>query len=325
MPFKFAFAVEQDLEDEADGIADSAEGNGVQPAARTSDGSNLAGRREDAEPGPSKPAPAAELLVDTLEPARVLWERVRISPVAGEDAFAPFTLLKRDLSDVKFSVALADDLAAYSSIARSVVEGTDLIAGEYEGGLKTWECAHDLLRCLAAMQSSLRGQRVLELGCGSALPGIYCLTKVASTVHLQDYNELVLQLVTAPNVVLNLGPEPSDEDVELDLAQAGAGGTVRLLSGDWAGLAPLLSPPYDLVLTSETIYRRQAHGSLLDCIEASLATDGVALVAAKRVYFGLTGTFLDFLAEVERRGRMDARKVLDVAAGVGREVWELRW
>ena len=50
-----------------------------------------------------------------------------------------------------------------------------------------------------------------QLGCGTAIPSLYLIYSIFSTkpnvdsdvhVHLQDYNELVLRLVTIPNIIL---------------------------------------------------------------------------------------------------------------------------
>ena len=50
---------------------------------------------------------------------------------------------------------------------------TDLVPGQYEGGLKIWECSEDLVSFLTQTRvAGLEGRRVLELGCGAALPGL---------------------------------------------------------------------------------------------------------------------------------------------------------
>ncbi|KAG0223812.1 Histidine protein methyltransferase 1 [Actinomortierella wolfii] len=154
------------------------------------------------------------------------------------------TLYKRNLEDVKFQMALEDDDLGGGNTAESskdqqekekdtkksmtgpgglemlaLADKSDLVKGVYEGGLKTWECALDLVAYLAENPESYDGKRVLELGCGSALPGIYVLTKSESVqVDFQDYNDQVLRLVTLPNILLNtctrpdLQPEPEDDE-----------------------------------------------------------------------------------------------------------------
>jgi predicted nicotinamide N-methyase len=75
----------------------------------------------------------------------------------------------------------------------------------YEGGLKLWECALDLVHYIAANLSLVRGKRVLELGCGQGLPGICSLVYgQAAQVMFQDYNEEVLEQATTKTVALNI-------------------------------------------------------------------------------------------------------------------------
>ncbi|KAF3909080.1 hypothetical protein ABW21_db0203503 [Orbilia brochopaga] len=92
----------------------------------------------------------------------------------------------------------------------------DIRTNTYEGGLKSWECSSDLVKQLAeddaTWQPSCR--RVLELGCGTALPTCYLLQRLLASpppqppllhgVHLTlaDYNVDVLRLVTLPNLLL---------------------------------------------------------------------------------------------------------------------------
>ncbi|KAG0256844.1 hypothetical protein BG011_004297 [Mortierella polycephala] len=152
------------------------------------------------------------------------------------------TIYKRNLEDVKFQIAQEDDefddkndTAPAHSTSEAANQGgartgpggvemlalagkSDLVKGVYEGGLKTWECALDLVAYLAEQKGSYDDKKVLELGCGSALPGIYVLTQSSSVkVDLQDYNDQVLKLVTLPNVLLNTHVRPDqqpDEEVE---------------------------------------------------------------------------------------------------------------
>ncbi|KAG0342490.1 hypothetical protein BG000_004207 [Podila horticola] len=147
------------------------------------------------------------------------------------------TLYKRNLEDVKFQMAQEDDefeveeITSKSNAATGTTKPSgpggvemlalagksDLVKGVYEGGLKTWECALDLVAYLAENKESYDGKRVLELGCGSALPGIYLLTQSSSVrVDLQDYNDQVLKLVTLPNVLLNTHIRPDQQPAEED-------------------------------------------------------------------------------------------------------------
>ncbi|ORZ07240.1 hypothetical protein BCR41DRAFT_311065, partial [Lobosporangium transversale] len=151
-------------------------------------------------------------------------------------------IYKRNLEDVKFQIAQEDDdfdnaeLTPEDNNDKNISEGSkakstvtsipgpggvemlalagksDLVKGVYEGGLKTWECALDLVAYLAEQKENYDGKKVLELGCGSALPGIYVLTQSKTvTVDFQDYNDQVLKLVTLPNVLLNTYTRPDQQ------------------------------------------------------------------------------------------------------------------
>ena len=69
-------------------------------------------------------------------------------------------------------------------------EECDVESGEYEGGRVLWEGTKDLLAFLdARINFQLGGNRVMDLGCGQGLLGIYALSKGATEVHFTDYNE----------------------------------------------------------------------------------------------------------------------------------------
>ncbi|KAJ3103357.1 hypothetical protein HDU97_010195 [Phlyctochytrium planicorne] len=268
------------------------------------------------------------------------------------------TVYRRSLSDVKFVVASGEDegekIGEVAWLERVVHGNEDVVDGVYEGefgfgGFKTWECSLDLVSYLSSLSTSVysffgpgRRLRVLELGCGSALPGIYCLTK-GSYVDFQDYNDHVIRLLTLPNAALNLSAkvtasgdlpfapdrkgmfEVDLEDVPALLRDEGATGVdVRnqcgFLKGDWGGQV-LDGEAYDVVLTSETIYSKESQASLYKAIETCLARPhGVALIAAKTSYFGCSGTLLDFLDLVESKGTMNAETVFEEKEGVARRI-----
>lgn len=79
-----------------------------------------------------------------------------------------------------------------SSIVTAETSHSDLLAGVYEGGLKVWECTFDLLNYLQSQNVSFTGKKVLDLGCGVGLLGIFALLKEASLVCFQDYVHLIL-------------------------------------------------------------------------------------------------------------------------------------
>lgn len=130
------------------------------------------------------------------------------------------------------------------------VSNTDLVPGKYEGGLKLWECAIDLVNTLRGEikdgRLSLRGKRVLELGCGHGLPGIYACLKGASTVHFQDFNVEVLRSLTISNVHANLEMARSQPNRPSDFGQIPTRSKelspdVHYYAGDWEDMDTLLS------------------------------------------------------------------------------------
>ncbi|KAK3829012.1 MAG: hypothetical protein J3Q66DRAFT_277057, partial [Benniella sp.] len=251
------------------------------------------------------------------------------------------TIYKRNLEDVKFQIAQEDDDLETAHDEDNKTKDTtkgpggaeilalagksDLVKGVYEGGLKTWECALDLVAYLAEQKENYDGKKVLELGCGSALPGIYVLTQSNTVkVDLQDYNDQVLQLVTLPNILLNTCLRPDqqparDESVETH---------TKLFMGDWSGLVDLMAfkddaDKYDLILTSETIYSEESQPKLYVTIKNSLKRGGKALVAAKTFYFGVGGDILSFRRLVEQDNVFDIKVVFSAQAFVRREILEL--
>ncbi|KAJ3069373.1 Histidine protein methyltransferase 1 [Podochytrium sp. JEL0797] len=243
-------------------------------------------------------------------------------------------LYRRCLADVKMDAASLDAMDGNKAneqwIETVMLENTDLIDGVYEGGFKTWECSVDLASYLAEVpEVEFLEKRVLELGCGSALPGLYCLAKGAH-VDFQDYNDLVIQLVTMPNTLVNSfsRPEPSaiDEkglfEVEID-AHAIHNLKAGFYSGDWGSLNASGTDHYDLILTSETIYSTDSHQKLHDVIKRSLKRDGRALIAAKRTYFGCSGDLEQFLTLVAQQGVFKTQMMREFNDGVYRVIVQL--
>lgn len=140
---------------------------------------------------------------------------------------------------------------------------SDLIAGEYEGGYKVWECSIDLSRYIADKKEEFCNKRILELGCGQGLAGITA-SVCGSEVHFQDYDADVVENLTIPMVMRNAKRMKAMHGMEMK--------TSRFFAGDWGTLEPLfedqaLIQTYDVVLTSETIYSVESMPRLLGCIK----------------------------------------------------------
>jgi protein-histidine N-methyltransferase len=178
------------------------------------------------------------------------------------------------------------------------------------------------------------------------------------TFTLADYNLDVLKLCTAPNLYLNhhlhTSQSPSDitngTDFEVDLEPlaasvaslpndlAASSLSVNFVSGAWGSsffslLKPLLAPnpsgqaPSVLLLASETIYSPTTMPEFVGTMMSLLslgATNSRALVAAKKVYFGVGGGVADFEAEViDRGGKVKTIWESGHGAGVGRVIIEV--
>ncbi|PFH55261.1 hypothetical protein XA68_10234 [Ophiocordyceps unilateralis] len=277
---------------------------------------------------------------------------------------------RRELWDVRLQLMAEDDGLDRNGEA---LGDHDIKTGLYEGGFKSWESSVDLVKVLAAQRalpSSWHGRtaRIIELGCGTALPSLAVfiwamgqepLASQPMAFVLADYNPSVLQLVTLPNFVLawalhrrklhtalceafslknelELGPEVLQAFVA-HLSQHRV--TLFFVSGAWShdlvqivNHLPSVMPetcalsPVTLILGAETIYSPLALRAfvetllaLLDREKNKLGGHAEALVAAKKLYFGVGGSLCDFIADVESRG---ARVTLlrEEAEGVRRGV-----
>ena len=199
-------------------------------------------------------------------------------------------------------------------------EGSDLIPGVYEGGLKIWECTHDLLMYLSSNDVDFTGKCVLDLGCGAGLLGIYALLNKAREVHFQDYNPEVIDFLTIPNAMLNISKKHNEGSSVL--------GKTRFFSGKWSNFKPLdfnSSPmQYDVILTSETIYNSSSHAELLNVLYRHLDKRGFILVAAKTHYFGVGGTLGMFTKLIAQDHVLNHDIVKETATSVPRIIMEMR-
>ncbi|XP_014521682.1 histidine protein methyltransferase 1 homolog [Vigna radiata var. radiata] len=216
------------------------------------------------------------------------------------------------------------------------LSNSDLVPGKYEGGLKLWEGSLDLIKALRSDirtgLASFGGKRVLEVGCGHGLPGIFALLEGAAAVHFQDFNAEVLRCLTIPNLNANISgesqPSPSNPTI-CDKAE------VRFFAGDWSGIDKLLphvstddncGGGYDFILMAETVYSVSSLQTLYNLIKKCLQhPDGVVYMAAKKYYFGVGGGSRRFLSLVEKDGVLSSSLVAEITDGSSnvREVWKL--
>ncbi|KAF5250484.1 hypothetical protein FANTH_4312 [Fusarium anthophilum] len=201
MSFSFDFA--------GDDISDTEQTPSVVKSTTTA----AAAATTSAFPVPGKPQlpPTVHQLSDLLAqlPSKIAYSLLDVTLDDG----TTIKLSRRELWDVRVQL-----MAEEEDVAGAQSEGLgshDVKTGVYEGGFKSWESSVDLVKVLAAnnVTSALvqKGLRVMELGCGTALPSLAVFQwAMASTFEkkplsliMADYNPSVLQLVTLPNFILS--------------------------------------------------------------------------------------------------------------------------
>lgn len=305
-------------------------------------------------------------------PSKISYSPITIPLASGGELLLPRRDLFDARFQLISQNADADDpdaLEQPSINARSALHfldtPSDLVPLVYEGGLKTWECSLDLASYLDGISSrfDVSGKRVLEIGCGTSIPSLYILHRIFSSppsqnqthIHLQDYNASVLELVTIPNIILTWylseaaatyrkSEEQADSPLELSISESlrdafheslmTYGVHLRFFSGSWDTFDLQTSGgSYNLVLTSETIYRTESLPSLAAIMRGAGNAEGskdvddyLCLVAAKVLYFGVGGGVAEFLRCVRNLdigGTIET--VWEKTQGVERRVMSVRW
>jgi len=263
---------------------------------------------------------------------------VELFPISDGSASTAARVEEHIVSDViRMSKGRLESGDVSRLLGLEAVTVADLIPGEYEGGFKLWEGSDDLVKCLCeewrlqvspweaefAPPPEVSGKRVLELGCGHGLPGVFAALAGASEVGFADFNAEVLTHLTAPNLLANLARLPPGRDAP----------SARYFAGDWLRTAEALhaedSPPYDIILTSETVYSHDSTRRLLQALELLLpegATSVKVYIAAKSYYFGVGGGAQQFQKLALQSGKFTCESVYAVEDGASnkREVMLLQ-
>jgi len=184
---------------------------------------------------------------------------------------------------------------------------SDLVPNIYEGGFKTWECSHDLVDYLKSIITNFQNlTTVLELGCGSGLPGLELNKHKQFHVDFQDFNREVV------------------EQTGRQLKKEKGVYNNRMFYGDWSDLMNIIpSKYYDLILTSETIYNTGNYGKLVKLFDHALKPQGIIYLAAKVYYFGVQGGIRQFEEFLTKTGLFNTRVIRVIDANVKREILEI--
>ena len=248
-------------------------------------------------------------------------------------------------NDIHFIIVDKDVREAIDDVGR----GVDLVAGKYEGGFKIWEGTRDLLHYLQKSEISMGNgkiskefnlpattcneimplnalkrlkdyNKIMDLGCGHGLLGLYSLQKGSKDVTFTDYNRECLTDLAFPNVMKNYScllnqnielNNQNDENIDKT--------SIRYYYGDWEKVSKTHLYPeeivYDLILSAETVYTQEVTLKVVNFLKSHLSSPskyssscsrsiedkdsikgqqdrdqgGIALIAGKRYYFGTGG------------------------------------
>ena len=174
-------------------------------------------------------------------------------------------------------------------------EKSDLIPNKYEGGKVVWECSLDLIKYFSG-NPSLQQQldlkspvKLLELGCGQALPSIWLLKNSKnlqniqfSEIHLQDYNSSVTEEILP--TVLNANEMENFQD------------RIDLISGDWSDYSEKIKSKdepkkFNLIIACECTYNEEYYDKFHKTLEAASDENTVIIISMKSHYFGPGGSY----------------------------------
>jgi cyclopropane fatty-acyl-phospholipid synthase-like methyltransferase len=174
-----------------------------------------------------------------------------------------------------------------------------------------------VLDFLAQNKTVCSGKRVLDMGCGHGLVGIFAKKYCnAAAIDFQDFNSEVLQTTALPNCAANGCATVSS----------------NFISGDWDSLRQPNESfdhniKYDVIFSVETLYDVQTYRSIFEFVRHFLAPNGIAVFASKTYYFGVGGGATSFKVFAAQQGNCHIEQLvnLDDGKSVNREIFSLRF
>ncbi|CDR49551.1 RHTO0S28e00232g1_1 [Rhodotorula toruloides] len=124
-----------------------------------------------------------------------------------------------------------------------------------------WSSAILLADRLATGEVDVKGKRIVELGCGLALPGIVAAQMGAEQVVLTDYDNPTMLADTSQAVQQALSPQLQQR--------------VQVVGHTWGtSVGPVLEacPSPDLILVADCVWERELHRALIQSLLAILRT-----------------------------------------------------
>lgn len=158
---------------------------------------------------------------------------------------------------------------------------------------KIWEASF-VMAIYWAHQPVVPGRRILEIGTGIGVLGVYMATK-GHRITLSDINEDALLFARA-NVLLN-GCEPWAD--------------VRRI--DWKDT--FFGEPYDVIVGSEVIYDRATYPALVRFLDQALVPDGTIFLA-KNTQLHAPGFFAELVTRFAYKEKIIPFKGHDEISGV---------
>ncbi|KAM3175859.1 hypothetical protein ACTXT7_007671 [Hymenolepis weldensis] len=207
----------------------------------------------------------------------------------------PVSILREDQVEqcVKiFAPEIGEDMKMIEALSSDI----DVISGVVEGGFTVWDGTRHLLNYLVKENMDFKDKRVLDLGCGAGLLGIHALINGAKFALFQEFNQCVIKAWTINNVKIQSSIRSNQTD---------------FWSGDWEDLADIWSSQerqFDIILTTETIYRSELYPKLFRVFESVSAPGCQIYIAGKLIYYGNDGTF-----EVDVKSAIDMPRFSSVS------------